>query len=347
MEYRRLGRTDIDVSTVCLGTMTWGQQNTEADGHEQMDYALDQGVNFFDTAELYAIPPQPDTQGSTETIIGTWFAARKNRDKVVLASKACGRNDMMNWFRDSGAGTKLDKANIHEAVNKSLKRLQTDYIDVYQLHWPDRPLNVFGGLEYAHIEGETIPVPEILEVLDGLVKDGKIRHVGLSNESAWGVAKFVQAAEDKNLTRVVSVQNAFNLLNRSFEVGLSEFAHRDQVGLLAYSPLGQGYLTGKYMKGARPAGARTTLYERGQRYETPHAEPAIESYVGLAKAKGIDPAHLALKFCDTRPFVTSTIIGATTMEQLKADIAGFDIPWTEELEKEIQAFHLAQPNPCP
>ncbi len=347
MEYRKLGRTGIEVTNICLGTMTWGQQNTEAEGHEQMDYALDRGINFFDTAEMYAVPPRPETQGATESIIGTWFAARKNRDKIILATKVSGRNPQLTWPRDSGEGTKLDKANIHEAVEKSLKRLQTDYIDLYQLHWPDRPMNLFGGLNYKHIDSESVPIEETLDILAGLVKEGKIRHVGLSNETPWGVSKFLHAAETKDLPRVASIQNVYNLVSRAFEVGLSEFAIRDQVGLLAYSPLAQGYLTGKYRDGNLPDGARKTLFNRLQRYEGPGADRAINSYLDLAQQKNIDPSQLALKFCDTRPFVTSTIIGATSMEQLKTDIDAFDLPWTEELEDEIHALHLEQPNPCP
>ncbi len=347
MEYRKLGQSDIQVTNICLGTMTWGEQNSEAEGHEQMDYALDRGINFFDTAEMYAVPPRPETQGSTEKIIGTWFQARKNRDKVILATKVSGRNAQLTWPRDSGDGTMLDKANIHEAIEKSLKRLQTDYIDLYQLHWPDRPMNLFGGLNYNHVEAETIPIEETLDVLAGLVKEGKIRRIGLSNETPWGVAKFLSASDALGLPRIASIQNVYNLVSRAFEMGLSEFAMRDQVGLLAYSPLAQGYLTGKYRNGALPEGARKTLFNRLQRYEGPGAERAINSYLDLAENRGLDPAQLAIKFCDTRPFVTSTIIGATSMEQLKTDIDAFDLPWTDELDEAVHTLHLEQPNPCP
>ena len=253
MEYRKLGNTDIDVSVICLGTMTWGEQNTMEEGHEQMDYALDQGVNFFDAAELYPIPPKAETQGRTEECIGSWFKKTGNREKVILATKVAGRSPM-NWFR--GDGTKLDRENIEAAIDASLDRLQTDYIDLYQLHWPDRPMSMFGsgGIGYKHIESESISINETLKVLSDLVASGKIRYVGLSNETPWGLSEFLKYSEMNNLPRVVSVQNAYNFLNRTYEQGMSEYFHRSQVGLLAYSPLAQGYLTGKYIDGARPEG---------------------------------------------------------------------------------------------
>ncbi len=348
MEYRELGRTGLKVSSICLGTMTWGEQNTEAEGHEQMDYAIDQGINFFDTAEMYAVPPRKETQGSTEKIIGSWFKARGNRDKVILATKVAGRAPM-DWLRDDGSPVEQSRAQIMEAVNKSLKRLQTDYIDLYQLHWPDRPVALFGssGLAYRHVKAETHPIEEILETLDEIVKSGKVRHIGLSNETPWGTMKFLQASETKGLARVASIQNAYNLLNRTFELGGAEIAHREDVGLLAYSPLAQGYLTGKYQNGALPKGSRKQLFNRLQRYESPQADAAIEEYLALAKKHGLDPSQLANQFATTRPFVTSNIIGATTMEQLKLNIASKDLEWTEELEKEIHEIHQSQPNPCP
>src|SRR5262245_12121176 len=270
MQYRELGRTGVKVSALCLGTMTWGQQNTEAEGHAQMDYALAQGINFFDTSEMYAVPPKAETQGATERIIGTWFAARRNRDKVVLATKVAGRSPM-NWLRKNGQGTEQTPAQIAEAIDSSLKRLQTDYIDLYQLHWPDRPVAMFGstGLGYKHVEGSSVPIDEILGALATHVKAGKIRHVGLSNESAWGTMTFLHHATAKGLPRMQSIQNAYSLINRTFELGQAEIAHREQVGLLAYSPLGQGYLTGKYQRGAAPAGSRKALFNRLQRYEKP------------------------------------------------------------------------------
>jgi aryl-alcohol dehydrogenase-like predicted oxidoreductase len=347
MEYRRLGRTDLNVSLICLGTMTWGQQNTEADGHAQMDYALDQGINFFDTAELYSIPPRAETQGSTERIIGSWFKARGSRDKVVLATKVIGRSDN-TWFRDDGSKGELSRAQIEEAVNKSLKRLQTDYIDLYQIHWPDRPMPWGSNPTiFRHQEGQSHPIAETVEIMTDLVKAGKIRHFGLSNESAWGTMTFLKHADAKGQARVQSVQNAYNLLNRTYEVALAEVTMHENVSLLAYSPLAQGYLTGKYLDGARPAGARTTLFSRGQRYENPTAEAAIRKYIALAKEFGLDPAQMALAFVSSRPFLTSNIIGATSMEQLKTDIASIDVTITPELEERINAIHVEHCNPCP
>ncbi|MET0744109.1 MAG: aldo/keto reductase [Microvirga sp.] len=347
MKYRRLGRTGLDVSVICLGTMTWGQQNTEAEGHAQMDYALDQGVNFFDTAELYSIPPRPETQGSTERIIGSWFKARRNRDRIVLASKVVGRS-ANTWFRDDGSPAELSRAQIEEAVNKSLRRLGTDYIDLYQIHWPDRPMTWGANPTiYRHAEGSSHPIEETLGILGDLVQAGKIRHVGLSNESAWGTMTFLRHAETRGLPRVQTVQNAYSLLNRTYEVALAEISLREGLGLLAYSPLAQGYLTGKYLDGARPAGSRSTLFDRGQRYETPGAEPAIRKYVALAREHGIDPAQMAIAFVNSRPFVHATIIGATSMEQLKADIAAIDVTLAPELEAKIDAIHLVHQNPCP
>jgi aryl-alcohol dehydrogenase-like predicted oxidoreductase len=347
MQYRPLGRTGLNVSLICLGTMTWGQQNTEADGHAQMDYALDQGINFFDTAELYSIPPRPETQGATERIIGTWFASRGARDKVILASKVVGRSEN-TWFRDDGSRAELSKVQIEEAVNKSLRRLRTDYIDLYQLHWPDRPMSWGANpVIYRHQEGPSHPIEEILGHLHDIVKTGKVRHIGLSNESAWGTMTFLRHAEARGLPRVQSVQNAYSLLNRTYETALAEISIRERVSLLAYSPLAQGFLTGKYLNGARPAGARTTLFERSQRYQTPGAEPAIEKYLGLAREFGLDPAQMALAFVNSRPFVTSTIIGATSMEQLKVDIGSVEVTITPELEERIDAIHLQHTNPCP
>ncbi|UVF19905.1 aldo/keto reductase [Microvirga terrae] len=347
MEYRRLGRTDLNVSLICLGTMTWGQQNTEADGHAQMDYALDQGINFFDTAELYSIPPRPETQGSTERIIGSWFKARGSRDKVILATKVIGRSDN-TWFRDDGSKGELSRAQVEEAVNKSLKRLGTDYIDLYQIHWPDRPM-AWGSnpTVFRHQDGPSHPINETVEIMTDLVKAGKIRHFGLSNESAWGTMTFLKHADAKGQARVQSVQNAYSLLNRTYEVALAEVSMRENVSLLAYSPLAQGYLTGKYLDGARPAGARTTLFNRGQRYENPTAEAAIRKYIALAKEFGLDPAQMALAFVNSRPFVGSTIIGATSMEQLKTDVASIDVTITPELEERIDAIHVEHCNPCP
>jgi aryl-alcohol dehydrogenase-like predicted oxidoreductase len=347
MRKRPLGRTGLAVSQICLGTMTWGQQNTEAEGHAQMDYAVAQGVNFFDTAELYAIPPRPETQGSTERIVGTWFRSRGGRDRIVLATKVIGRSEM-TWFRDDGSPGELSRAQIEEAVNKSLRRLQTDYIDLYQIHWPDRPI-AWGAnpTVFRPQSGPEHPIDETLGILADIVRTGKVRHIGLSNESAWGTMTFLRHAERGGLPRVQSVQNAYNLVNRTYETALAEVSMREEVSLLAYSPLGQGFLTGKYLDGARPEGARTTLFSRGQRYQTPGAETAIAAYVGLARELGLDPAALAIAFVDSRPFVTSTIIGATSMAQLEADIAAVRVAITPEIEERINAIHVLNCNPCP
>jgi aryl-alcohol dehydrogenase-like predicted oxidoreductase len=347
MQYRPLGSTDLNVSLICLGTMTWGQQNTPAEGQAQLDYALDRGVNFIDTAELYPIPPRRETQGATERIIGDWLRRRRARDRVILASKVVGRSEM-NWFRDDGSPAQLSRVQIEEAVNKSLARLQTDYIDLYQLHWPDRPMTWGSNpVIYRHQHGPSHPIEEILGHLEDLVRAGKVRYVGLSNESAWGTMTFLKHAETRGLPRIQSVQNAYSLLNRTYETALAEISTREKVSLLAYSPLGQGYLTGKYLNGARPPGARTTLFERSQRYETPGAERAIERYVGIAREFGLDPAQMALAFVNARPFVTSTIIGATSIEQLKVDIGSIDVAITPELEDRLNAIHLLHTNPCP
>ncbi|MBI1260375.1 MAG: aldo/keto reductase [Rhizobiales bacterium] len=346
MEFHKLGTTDLKVSAICLGTMTFGEQTSEEVGHEQMDYALAHDINFFDTSEMYAVPPRKETQGATERIIGNWFKARKNRDKVILATKVAGRSPM-TWLREDGSPTEQSRAQIFEAVDKSLARLQTDYIDLYQLHWPDRPINLFGGLGYKHIEAPSHPIEEILETLNELVKAGKIRHIGLSNESPWGTMKFLHYAEAKKLPRVQSIQNAYNLVNRTFELGGSEIALRDHVGLLAYSPLAQGYLTGKYANGALPKGSRKQLFNRLQRYESPMADAAFEKYLALARKHGFDASQLANQFVTTRPFVTSNIIGATDMPQLKIAVDSVNLKWTDELEAEVEAIHLSQPNPCP
>ncbi|MDR3509336.1 MAG: aldo/keto reductase [Caulobacteraceae bacterium] len=346
MDYAELGRTGLKVSKICLGTMTFGDQNTEAEGHAQMDYALERSVNFWDTAEMYSVPPKAETQGNTERIIGTWFKKSGKRDQVILATKIAGASPM-NWMRDDGSASRLTRVQIDEAVEKSLKRLQTDYIDLYQLHWPDRAIRVFGGMTFADYPQDFEPFEVILESLGRHVEKGNIRHIGVSNETPWGVMRFVEEAERRGLPRVASIQNAYSLINRVFEYGLAEVALRENVGLLAYSPLAQGYLTGKYQKGALPVGSRKQLYNRLQRYEGPGADAAIQSYLDLAAEVGLTPTQLALKFCDTRAFTTSTIIGASTMEQLKADIDAFEIPWTADLEARVDALHVQRPNPCP
>lgn len=349
MEYRKLGATELAVSAICLGSMTWGQQNSEAEGHEQLDYALDRGVNFIDTAEMYSIPPRRETQGSTERIIGSWLAARKSREKVIIATKVCGRGDA-DWLRPGGEGTILDKKNIDCAIDGSLKRLQTDYVDLYQLHWPDRSLPLWGagGTIYRRpSKRDEVPIEETLEAMAELVKAGKIRHFGLSNETPWGVARFLHASERAIGPRVVTIQNAYNLINRTFEIGLAEFSERENVGLLAYSPLAQGYLTGKYMGGARPPGARTTLFERAQRYKKPGVEKAVGAYLALAREISVDPAQLAIAYVTSRPFVTSNIIGATTMDQLRTDLDSVNVKITAEIERRIDEIHQLNSNPAP
>jgi aryl-alcohol dehydrogenase-like predicted oxidoreductase len=350
MEHRPLGRTGLTVPVICLGTMTFGQQNTEAEGHEQMDYALAHGVNFFDTAEMYSIPPKADTHGSTERIIGSWFASRGARDKVILATKAVGRGDYV-WLRENASETAQTAAQLTEAVEKSLKRLRTDYIDLYQLHWPDRRVSQWGSNPTVYKHPEAAPdensIESILAALAGLVRSGKVRHVGLSNESAWGTMRFVQVAEAMGLPRVVSIQNAYNLLNRTFEVNLAEVAMREQVGLLAYSPLAAGFLSGKYRGGAVPPGTRKALFNRVQRYERPGAAEAIEKYWELAQAHGVALDQLAIRHATTRPFMTSVIIGATGMEHLKRDIAAATLPWTPELDAGVDGIHQIHSNPCP
>ncbi|MGL4810821.1 MAG: aldo/keto reductase [Beijerinckiaceae bacterium] len=350
MDHRPLGRTGISVPALCLGTMTWGQQNTEAEGHAQMDAALDHGINFFDTAEIYSIPPKPETQGSTERIIGTWLKARGNRDKVIIASKVAGRSTN-TWLRDPPTEARLTKKQMREAIDGSLKRLQTDYIDLYQIHAPERPMpwgsnpSRFALADYKPLPDES-PITDQLEAMDEFVKAGKIRAVGLSNESAWGTMRFLFAHETMGLPRVASVQNAYNLINRTNDTAMAEIWLREGVGLLAYSPLAQGYLTGKYLDGARPEGARTTLFNRGQRCERPGAEEAIRDYVALAREIGVDPAVLALAFVTSRPFVTSNIFGARTMAQLKTVFVSISFTITPEIEARIDAIHQLRGNPA-
>lgn len=347
MDYRELGRTGVKVSELTLGTMTYGEQNTEAEGHAQMDYALERGINLFDAAEIYPIPPKPETQGRTEAVIGSWLASRKKRDKVLIATKVAGRSTKIDWLRDETMLSRQSAAQIKEAVEKSLARLKTDYIDLYQLHWPDRPMRIFEGLEYQRLPGDSHAIHDILGTLGTLVKDGKVRFIGLSNETPWGVMTFIGLAEMHGLPRPVSVQNAFNLVNRSYEVGLSEITYEEQVSLLAYSPLGQGYLTGKYENGALPPKARKTLFDRLGRYEKGNGPRAISAYVALAKKHGLDPAQMAIAYTVSRPFVTSAIIGATTMAQLETDIDAADLKLSGDVLEDIDQIHLDYPNPCP
>jgi aryl-alcohol dehydrogenase-like predicted oxidoreductase len=348
MEYRTLGRTDIKVSVIGLGTMTFGEQNTEADGHAQIDYALDQGVNLIDTAEMYSVPPRAETYGSTERIIGAWLKKSGKRNKIVLCSKVAGPGHVLQVDYVRGGRTALDRKSILAAIESSLQRLQTDYIDVYQLHWPDRTTNFFGQMGYRHIENEdTVPIEETLEVLTDLVRAGKIRHVGLSNETPWGMHRFLQVADQRGLARVVSIQNPYNLLNRIFEVGLAEMAIRENVGLLAYSPLAFGVLSGKFLHGARPPESRVVRWSRFARYSGEIAEKATAAYVEIARQHGLDPAQMALAFVNRQRFLTSNLIGATTMAQLKTNLGSTTINLSEDVMKAIEAAHRAQPNPCP
>jgi len=348
MQYRRLGDTDLDVSVIGLGTMTWGVQNSEADAHAQLDRAVDRwGVNFIDTAEGYPVPPTAENSGRTETCIGTWLAKRPGlRAKLVIATKVIGMNNAQPHIRD-GKG-RLDRAAITAAIDGSLRRLRTDHVDLYQTPSPDRGTNVFGRLDYAHEPArDGVPIEETLGVLHDLVKSGKVRHVGVSNETPWGLARHLALAAARDLPRVQAIQNSYSLLNRTFEVGLAEIAIRERCGLLAYSPLGMGVLSGKYLDGARPEGARLTLFERFKRYSKPRAEPAARAYVRIAREAGLDPAQMALAFCNSRPFLTSTLIGATSLKQLDANAGSIDVTLPPDVLAAIEAVHAGNPNPCP
>ena len=346
MKYKTLGRSDIGVSQLCLGTMTWGQQNTEAEAHAQLDLALASGINFIDTAEIYPVPPRAETQGRTEEYIGRWFQRRKNRANCILATKACGRASWIPYVRNGQA--KLDRKNIESALHASLKRLQTDYIDLYQPHWPNRVTNFFGQLGYRHVpKKDDVSIEETLETLDRLVRAGTIRHIGIANETPWGAMQYLHLAKERALTRIVSIQNPYNLLNRTFEIGLAEVAHRDDVGLLAYSPLGFGVLSGKYLTAERPLNARLALFKQFKRYTNPDAEKATRAYVDLARNHGLDAAQMALAFVNSRPFLTSTLIGATSIDQLKSNIASLDVILSKEVLEKIEAIHTSHPNPCP
>ena len=345
MNYRKLGNTDLDVSTICLGTMTWGEQNTQEEGFEQMDFALDQGINFIDTAELYAVPPRKETYGHTESIIGNWFEKTKKREKVILATKVAG--PARNYLR-KGENSFVGK-NLDDALNDSLKRLKTDYIDLYQLHWPERNVNIFGKLGYVHEENEWNNFEQVLENLKKYIDQGKIRYIGLSNETPWGVMNYLKLYKDKNLPRMMSIQNPYSLLNRSFETGLSEVSIREKIGCLAYSPLASGYLSGKYRNGLFPKGSR--MERDGDfwkyRYNTPNMTKAVDEYYKISKKYNLDLSQMSLKFCEVQNFMTSVIIGATTMEQLKTDIESVNVNLSEDIIKEINEVQKLYPNPCP
>ena len=349
MKYRKLGTTNIDVSVICLGTMTFGEQNSQQEGFDQMDYALKRGINFFDTAELYPIMPRKETYGKTEEIIGNWFKQRKNRSKVILASKIASKTENdLSWIREGAQKLGFDKKNMNAAIDASLQRLQTDYIDLYQLHWPERKVPKFGKLdfEYDPYDNEWIQIEEVLDNLNNLIKSGKIRYIGLSNETPWGVMKFLQVAKEKNLPRMMSIQNAYSLVNRVYDIANSEVSIRENCGLLAYSPLAGGRLSGKYIN-QQPKNARYTLWpSRFDRHHTKRGEKAIAKYVSLAKKYNITPSTFANAYVNDRPFVTSNIIGATTIEQLRENIDSIDITLSNEILHEIEDIHLSDPNPC-
>lgn len=345
MIYRNIPHSELSVSLIGLGTMTWGEQNTEAEGHEQMDYALEQGVNLFDTAEMYPVPPMAETCHETERIIGTWFSERGKRDDVILATKAVGPGPHVTHVRENN---RLDEKNIKAALEGSLQRLQTDRIDLYQLHWPDRPVPLFGARDYSPPkQSDSVPIEETLAVLGELVQSGKVRYIGLSNETPWGTMRFLKAAEDLGLPRVITVQNSYSLLNRTFDGGLSEVCHEEGVRLLAYSPLAFGRLSGKYRGGKSPEGARITKWERFARYNGPNSDAAIEEYAAIADEAGLDMAQMCLAWINQRSHVASNLIGATTMDQLKSNIASVDIELEGPVRKAIDTVHHRFPNPCP
>ena len=344
MNYKNLGNTDLKVSTICLGTMTWGEQNTQAEAFEQMNFALDEGVNFWDTAELYAVPPRKETYGDTEKIIGNWFDQTKNRDKVILATKVAGPSrDYLRGGENSFTGS-----NLKSALDNSLRRLKTDYIDLYQLHWPERNVNNFGRLGYVHKENEWNQFEEVLSELDNYIRQGKVRYVGLSNETPWGALNYLQLSKDKNLPRMMSIQNPYSLLNRSYEVGLAEVSVREQIGCLAYSPLASGYLSGKYRNKKFPKGSRMERdYDFWTRYRKPNTEDAVDLYYKISEKFDLNMSQMSIKFCEIQDFMTSVIIGATTMEQLKTNIESVNVNLSDEVIKEINEVQKIYPNPCP
>jgi len=344
MNYKKLGNTDLNVSTICLGTMTWGEQNTQNEAFEQMDYSLDNGVNFWDTAELYAVPPKAETYGHTETIIGNWFEKTKKRKDVILASKVGGPS---RKYMRNGENSFTGK-NLEDALHGSLKRLKTDYIDLYQLHWPERNVNNFGKLGYEHKENDWNKFEDVLENLKKFIEQGKIRYVGLSNETPWGVMNYLQLAKDKSLPRMMAIQNPYSLLNRSYEVGLAEVSIRENIGCLAYSPLASGYLSGKYRNKQFPKGSRMERdFDFWTRYRKPNTEDAVEHYYKISEKFDLDMSQMSIKFCEIQDFMTSVIIGATTMEQLKTNIESVNVNLSDDVIKEINHVQTIYPNPCP
>lgn len=347
MKKHPLGTTDLSVSEICLGTMNWGEQNSEQDAHEQMDYAVAHEVNFFDTAEVYPVPPREESHNRTETYIGNWLKKTGKRKDLIIATKVAGANDTNMYLRSDRKRLKFDKKNIKLAIEGSLKRLKTDYVDVYQLHWPERETNYFGKRLYQHDEHDTTTsLEETLEALKEIVTEGKVRHIGVSNETAWGVNEYLRLSREKGLPRIQSIQNPYSLIMRQYEISLSEITLKEKVSLLVYSPLAMGVLTGKYLGGALPKGSRFDYSNRNHpRYNPAHAQPAIQAYVYLAKKHNLDPAQLAIAFVASQPLVTSTIIGATTLEQLKADIGAADVTITPEIQAEIAALYAQYPDP--
>ena len=344
MNYKKLGNTDINVSTICLGTMTWGEQNTQIEAFEQMNYSLENGVNFWDTAELYAVPPKAETYGHTETIIGNWFEETKERKNIILASKVGGPS---RKYMRNGENSFTGK-NLEDALHGSLKRLKTDYIDLYQLHWPERNVNNFGKLGYEHKENEWNKFEDVLENLKKFIEQGKIRYVGLSNETPWGVMNYLQLAKDKGLPRMMAIQNPYSLLNRSYEVGLAEVSIRENIGCLAYSPLASGYLSGKYRNRQFPKGSRMERdFDFWTRYRKPNMENAVEEYYKISQKYDLDMSQMSIKFCEVQDFMTSVIIGATTMEQLKTNVESVKVNLDSEVIKEINNVQKKYPNPCP
>lgn len=342
MKYRKLANTNLDVSVVCLGTMTYGEQNTESEAHEQLDYSIANGINLIDTAEMYAIPPKKETQGLTEKIIGTWLAKRKDREKIYVATKVAGPG--MEYLR---GGSRLDKKQIFQAVDDSLKRLQTDYIDLYQVHWPERKSNYFGRLGYEYSDEMGVSIEETLEAMTDLVKSGRVRYIGISNETPWGTSRYLNIAQEKSMERIVTIQNPYSLLNRIYEVGLAEISQHENVGLLAYSPLGFGQLTGKYINKTEKNSRLGLFGDWFTRYSNEECLRAVKEYLKIADKYNLSLTHLALAFVNTRPFVTSNIIGATTMEQLKENIDSVNIEITETMLEDINQVHSSQPNPAP
>lgn len=348
MQLRTLGASDIKISLMGLGTMTFGEQNTENDAHMQLDYATANGINFIDTAELYPVPARAETQGLTESYIGSWLKKTGKRSEIILASKVAGPG-RKEWIGHIRNVPKLNAIHINQAIESSLKRLNTEYLDLYQVHWPSRSTNYFGQLGYKYAkDNHPETIEETLRALTDLVKAGKVRTIGVSNETPWGVMTYLTLARELGLERIVSIQNPYSLLNRSYEIGLAEIAHRDQVGLLAYSPLGFGVLSGKYLNGKRPEGARISKWESYfPRYMTPKAQQATQLYVELAQQHGLDPAQMALAYVNSRPFLTTNIMGATTLEQLKANIASSELNLNPEILEGIEQIHMEHPNPCP